>query len=188
MGKRLFLLSFAGIMGLVNASGILTTADTIQLTGISDAGVVETVEPEPEPVVETIPEAAYTPVVAPQATYTVTSYSSGVMVNPAGIIKTGNLIYGHNSGNIMGSLASRYIGETITINEGGVIQGYQITGMITYEKTSDGEYDYLNGDPFIMNDLIDGAMGHSVALMTCAGQMLPDNDATHRLVVFADRI
>ena len=56
---------------------------------------------------------------------------------------------------------------------------------LRYEKTADG---YLNGDPYLMGDIVYGAMGHSVALMTCAGKMIYPNDATHRLVVYADAL
>ena len=189
MGNRLILLLIAGIISLVSSSTVLTAADSVEVTGLDTTGVVETVpEPEPEPVTEVAyvpaaPAAGYVAAAPQVANYTVTTYSGDIMVNPAGIVKTGSLIYGHNSWDLMGSLANRYTGEVFTITEGGVARNYRVAAIVMYEKTADG---YLNGDPFLMGDLVYGAMGHSVAMMTCAGQMLGGGDATHRLVVFAD--
>ena len=190
MGKRLFLFIIAGIMGLVCGPSMMTTADTVQVIGIDNTGVVETV-PEPEPEVETTPAApaaGYAPTVyaAPEvpqiANYTVTAYSGSIVVNPsyADIYRTGNLIYGHNTGGLLGSLANRYVGEVFTITEGGVAQNYRVTAMVTYEKTADG---YLNGDPYLMGKIV---YGSSLALMTCAGVNYGNGDASHRLVVYAE--
>ena len=190
MGNRLFLLLIIGIIGLVSSSTALTATDTVMVTGLDNTGVVETVPlPEPEPVDEVVyapsaPTAGQ--LTAPSvANYTVTGYSSSIEINPVGIMKTGSLIYGHNSYDLMGSLSARYNGEVFTITEGDVARNYQVAVIVIYEQTADG---YLNGDPYLMGDIVYGAMGHSVALMTCTGQMLPGNDATHRLVVYADAI
>ena len=191
MGKRLFLLIILSLMGAIATPTILTAADDVVVAGVSNTGVTETVPvAEPEPVTEVdyapaAPAAGYVTATPQAANYTVTGYSGGIEVNPVGIMKTGNLIYGHNSSGILGSLAYRYVGEVFTITEGGVARNYQVAAIAMYEKTADG---YLNGDPYLMGDLVYGAMGHSVAMMTCAGQMLGNGDATHRLVVFADAI
>ncbi|MBR3172779.1 hypothetical protein IKF21_02630 [Candidatus Saccharibacteria bacterium] len=194
MGKRLFLLLIICLFGVVVSPTILTAADDVVVSGVSNTGITETVPlPDPEP--EMVSEVTYAPaapvagqltVAAPQVVnYTVTGYSGGIEMNPVGIVKTGSLVYGHNSWNVMGSLANRYMGEVFTITEGGAVQNYQVSAIVMYEKTADG---YLNGDPYLMGDIVYGAMGHSVALMTCAGQMLGGGDATHRLVVFADAV
>ena len=86
---------------------------------------------------------------------------------------------------MLGDLAYRYVGEVITITEGGVIANYQVTDIVTYEKTADG---YLNGDRGLMGRIMRSAMGHTVALMTCAGTSYGNGDASHRLVVYADAI
>ena len=190
MGKRLFLLIIVSLIGVIASPSILTATDDVIVSGVSNTGVTETVplpEPEPEPEVTYAPAAPVAGyAAAPQvANYTVGSYSGDIVMNPAGIVKTGSLIYGHNSAAVMGSLAYRYTGETFTITEGGVARNYRVSAIVTYEKTSDG---YLNGDPYLMGDIVYGAMGHSVALMTCSGQMLSGNDATHRLVVYADAV
>ena len=194
MGKRLFLLLIICLFGVVVSPRILTAADDVVVSGVSNTGITETVPlPDPEP--EVVSEATYAPaapvagqltVAAPQVVnYTVTGYSGGIEMNPVGIVKTGSLVYGHNTWNVMGSLANRYMGEVFTITEGSAVQNYQVSAIVMYEKTADG---YLNGDPYLMGDIVYGAMGHSVALMTCAGQMLGGGDATHRLVVFADAV
>ncbi len=191
MGKRLFLLIIAGIIGFSSIPSVLMATDTVEVSGLDNTGVVETVplqEPEPEPEVPAAPVAGYAPAVTQVANYTVTTYSADIMINPAGIVKTGDLIYGHNSWDLMGSLAQRYVGEIFTITEGGVARQYRVSAMVTYEKTSDGTYDYLDGDMYLMGDIVYGALGHSIALMTCAGQMIYPNDATHRLVVYADAL
>ena len=187
MGKRLFLLLFAVMMGTISSSGILTAADTVEVTGLATTGVETVILPEvePEPEMPVVLAASYAPAVPRVANYTVTGYSGEITLNPVGIMKTGDLIYGHNSWDLMGSLSARYAGEMFTITEGGVVQNYRVVAVVTYEKTADG---YLNGDPYLMGDIAYGAMGHSVALMTCAGQMLGGGDATHRLVIYADAI
>ena len=191
MGKRLFLLIIAGIIGFSSIPSVLMATDTIEVSDLDNTGVVETVplpEPEPEPEVPAAPVAGYAPAVAQVANYTVTTYSADIMINPAGIVKTGDLIYGHNSWDLMGSLEQRYVGEVFTITEGGVTRSYRVAAVVKYAKTSDEVYDYLDGDKYLMGDIVYGAMGHSVALMTCTGEMIGGGDATHRLVVYADAI
>lgn len=195
MGNRLILLVIAGIISLISSPTILTAADSVEVTGLDTAGVVETVpEPEPEPATEVAyvpaaPAAGYvTTVAAPQvANYTVTAYTGSIEVNPSysDIYKTNKLVYGHNSGALLGSLANRYVGEEFMITEGGVAYNYRVADIVVYEKTADG---YLNGNARLMGTIMRTAMGHSIALMTCAGQMLGGGDATHRLVVYADAI
>ena len=196
MGKRLFLLLIAGIIGgaigVIGSPEILMATDTVEVAGLATTGVETVVlpEPEPEPVMPAAPAAglAYAVTVPQVANYTVTGYSGGIMVDPVGIIRTGDLIYGHNSWDLMGSLEQRYVGEVFTITEGGVTRSYRVAAVVKYAKTSDEVYDYLDGDKYLMGDIVYGAMGYSVALMTCTGEMIGGGDATHRLVVYADAI
>ena len=184
MGKRLFLLLFAGVMGMVSTSTALTAADGFEVKE-PVFHAVETVVPEPEPE----PEVVYQPVYTPQmANYTVTIYSGEMVAHDlsyADIYKTGKLVYGHNTGYLLGSLAYRYIGEEFTITEGGVATKYQVTDIALYEKTADG---LLNNSKVLMKQIMQTAMGHSVALMTCAGTAYGNGDASHRLVVYADAV
>ena len=191
MGKRLFLLLFAGLMGLANTPGILTAADTVRVNGLDNTGVVETIlepEPEPEPELVYAPVAGYAPAAPQIANYTVTVFSGSIIADGLSyydIYKTGMLVYGHNSGNLLGSLANRYEGEVFTITEGGVATNYRVAAKVLYNKTADG---YLEGDPYLMGDIVYTAMGHSIALMTCAGISYGNGDASQRLVIYADRI
>ncbi|MDO5451881.1 MAG: hypothetical protein Q4F56_02225 [Candidatus Saccharibacteria bacterium] len=187
MSKRLFLLSIFGIVfGLITSSEALTAADSF-VPVEPDFHAVETVPlPEPEP--EPEPEAPAAPVMPQLANYTVTIQTAEIVAHNLSyydIYKTEKLVYGHNSNNLLGSLAYRYAGETFTITEGGVTRNYRVAAVVTYAKTADG---YLNGDPMLMGDIMRTAMGYDVALMTCAGTGYGNGDASHRLVVYADAI
>ena len=196
MGKRLFLLLIISFIGIINTPSILMATDAVEAEN-PVFNAVETVplpEPEPEPVSPAVqyaaPAAGYvTTPVAPQITnYTVTVYSGTIVADNLSyydIYKTNKLVYGHNSYNLLGNLVNRYVGETITITEGGVAQTYRVSDIVLYEKTSDG---YLNHDRTLMGRVMRTAMGHSVALMTCAGTSYGNGDASHRLVVYADAI
>ena len=56
-----------------------------------------------------------------------------------------------------------------------------------FEKNQENGRLQLDGSGNYMNS-VSTAWGHSIALMTCAGQSLGSGDATHRLVVFADAL
>lgn len=200
MGKRLFLLLIVGFMGIINTPEILMATDSVVAEN-PVFNAVETVplpEPEPEPAPEpksvsltvqyAAPVAGYATMPAtPQITnYTVTVYSGTIVADNLSyydIYKTNKLVYGHNSYNLLGNLSNRYVGETITITEGGVTQTYRVSDVVLYEKTSEG---YLNHDRTLMGKIMRTALGHSVALMTCAGTSYGNGDASHRLVVYAD--
>ena len=189
MAKRLFLLFLIASIGVIcSPRGLMATDSFVSGAPVFDA--VETVaieepEPEPEAPVVAAPAAGYAPQIM---NYTVT-IQSGEMVahglSYGDIYKTGRLVYGHNSSNLLGNLVYRSIGETISVTEGGVTQNYQVVNMVTYEKTADG---YLNNDPYLMGDITYTAMGYDIALMTCAGVSYGNGDASHRLVVYANAV
>ena len=209
MGKRLFLLVFAGIMGLVSTSTALTAADRFSVNepefrATETVPLLEPVEGSAvarelveEPVATTdgavtayVAESTSTvEPVAPQiANYTVTIYSAEMVahyLSYSDIYKTGKLIYGHNTGQVLGDLAYRYVGEEFTITEGGVATKYRVSDIALYEKTDDG---YLDHNRALMGQIMRTAMGHGVALMTCAGTPYGNGDASHRLVVYADAV
>lgn len=182
MGKRLFLLLFAGIMGLVSSPVVLTAADYVSLKGMNNAGVTETVplpEPEPEPEPEIIYE---TPVIVkPQiVNYTVTTYinsraeyeATHDKLSYADIYKFRQMIYAHNTPMLLGNLPNRHQGEIITITEGGVAQRYVVAAEPQMIPVSD-----LVGK---MNMIANGN-GHSLAMMTCEG-----DGSVYRWVVYLD--
>lgn len=110
------------------------------------------------------------------STYASLSYSD--------IYRFHKLVYGHNTANLFGSLASLTPGQTFTLNENSAITTYQVANTAYYTKTANG----LDGNPDLMRQLIFTAQGHSVALLTCAGTSDGHGDASHRLVIFADAI
>ena len=60
MAKRLFLLLILSLLGVVNASEFLTATDTVELVGLDEAKIVETVPlSEPEPSAEVVAPVAY---------------------------------------------------------------------------------------------------------------------------------
>lgn len=199
MGKALFLL-ICSVISVVVSPAVLTAADNVSLTGVSDAKAVETVvEAEPEPVVAKAPTAGYAsyashaPVQPVKPNYTVTNYVGSVNeylatytnLSYSAIYKYGKMIYGHNSYNVLGSLGARSVGEVITITEGGVARDYRVAAAVMYEKTADGN---LNGDSRLMTQIATSAMGHDLVLFTCAGTAYGNGDASHRLAVYVDAI
>ena len=196
MVKKVCLLFISSLITILMSPSILTAADDVTVTSVNVARSVETVplpEPEPEPVVMTRAPQAGVPKAPVIPNYTVSAYvgsrdeyvASYANLSYSAIYKYNKMIYGHNTANLLGSLANRYVGETITITEGGVARNYRVSAKVYYNKTADG---YLNGDPYLMNTIADSALGHDVAMMTCAGQMLGGGDATQRLVIYADAI
>ena len=111
-----------------------------------------------------------------------TTVNSGNHVN-----KIGKLLYGHNSATVFGDLQTLSLGETFTVTENNLVTTYQITAITLYEKNPDGRLQ-LNGSGNYMKAIRDKALGHDIALMTCAGTSYGNQDASHRLVIFADTI
>ena len=206
MGKRLFLLLFSAFIGIIASPEILMASDSYELVGISNAGVTETI-PIEEPVSEVVEESvAPTPIVttsyvapapayvAPQiANYIVSFYINSVdeytnTVNSLrydGIYKFRKMIYGHNTGNLLGDLVNRRIGENFTITEGGMAKQYVVSDIQIYRKTEDG---YLENNRKLMSNIANTAMGHDIALFTCYGTSYGNGDASHRLVIFANAV
>lgn len=199
MCKKLFLLLFSAIMGIIIAPDMLTSADSFEISTIN-FNAVETVplpEPEPEPVYEIASYAAapVTEYVAPapqMINYNVTIATGAIVqhnLSYSDIYRTGALVYGHNTWNLMGNLSSLGIGSNFTITEGGVTTTYQVANVVLFEK-NDNKLQ-LNGSGSYMAAVAQAThMGqhYSVALMTCAGQSYGNGDASHRLVVFANQV
>ena len=210
MAKRLFLLLILNFIGVILSPNSLIADDNflVKSPEFNDVLTVEIipeeqVEAEPslvahsEPVISNPVPMAYSvePVyVEPAITnYTVSYYigsaeefnATAYSLSYDGLYKFRKMIYGHNSYNLLGNLSSRYVGETFTITEGGVARNYIVTGVQTYEKTSDGN---LNWDAGLMSQIATSALGSDIALFTCAGVSYGNGDASHRLVVFANAI
>lgn len=202
MGKRLFLLGVLGLIGVAAWPGA-STADSMVALAAPEFHAVETV---PLPEVEEIEEAAYL-VSAPAAgyapaeaapqmiNYAVTAYSGAVVETPsyADIYKTGNLVYGHNTANLLGNLGVLGVGSVFTVTEGGAAQIYQVARVLVFEKDQATGRLQENGRGDFMPTVAQAAYKgehYALALMTCTGTPIADKpgDATHRLVVFANRV
>ena len=161
--------------------------------------VPETAEPAPvaismplaSPSELSLPSAANLPAPA-TVNYTVTtvvgSISEFVSIHQnlsySQIYRFESLVYGHNSANLLGNLGTLAVGQIFTITEANVARNYRVANVVYYQNTAEG----LNGDPTLMSQIAYGALGHSVAVMTCAGQMYGNGKASQRLVVFADLV
>lgn len=140
-----------------------------------------------------------TSAVASGHNYTVTRTTGSVVKTPtySDIYRTGSLVYAHNSSNLFGGLKTLGVGATFTLTENGVTTTYRVSGIEYYKKiaVSNGEdlakcvggtTDNCSGR--WMTSLVKNALYHNVALMTCAGTSYGNGDASHRLVIFADRV
>ena len=190
--KKVFLILISSLISITMSPSILAATDRVSLTGLDDSDVVETVEKveEAQPVIAKAPEAGAEPaaakVVAQIKSYTVNIFSDTIVMDCGGsICKTGKLVYAHNSANLLGNLSGIAIGEIFNVTENGVTTSYRVADKVTYAKTSDG---YLENDPYLMGKIKNTAMGHNMALMTCAGVSYGNGDASHRLVVYADAV
>lgn len=94
------------------------------------------------------------------------------------------LVYAHNTAALFGNLGSLTPGSVFTLSEGGATRTYRVAAQAVYANTPDG----LDGDYWLMEDIVYSALGHSVALMTCAGTPYGNGNATQRLVVYGDEI
>lgn len=196
MGKRLFLLLFAGIMGVVSSSTFLTDADEVVVAGIANTGVETVPLPEPEPAVATAevynytpaaPVAGYAPVATgPRVNYNVTAYVGSMQefnaisqsLSYSDIYKYGNLIYAHNSPALMGNLSSLYAGEVFTVTEGGVAVEYQVAVKPTEYAVSD-----LAANRGAKMKSVTTGNGYDLALMTCVG-----DGSVSRYIVYANKV
>ena len=218
MAKRLFLLLIPILLCLVPEFLMATdSVELTRISDARTVETVVLPEPEPEPVAKVESQATVTPTASQPAmtarsttaatpvakapvsgsaavsaapvvvNYTVTRYigsakeynDTAYNLSYGDIYKFRKMIYGHNTGNLLGSLRSRYVGETITVTEGGVTKNYRVASVSTYTRDEVAK---------LMNKIANSAMGHDVALLTCAGNSLGNGDATHRLVVLADAL
>ena len=203
--KYVFLLFLASFMSITLNPEVLTASDSIKIGDLDQSKLVETIIPE-------IPEVAEEPVVIERIIPVVrTAYIQpetripdnyirigGKTIEVVGVSTTGaeagnhvnyigKLLYGHNSAAVFGHLENLGIGETFTVVYEGATTNYVITGSDLFEKNLETGRLQLGGSGNYMTSIKNNARGHDLALMTCAGTMLGGGDATHRLVVYADR-
>lgn len=129
---------------------------------------------------------------ASEATYTITMVmrsaaeyeATSQNLSYADIYRFQKLVYAHNSANLFGGLSALAPGQTFSLSESGITRQYRVAAQAVYANTPTG----LDGDPELMGEVAYEALGHSVALMTCAGIPYGNGNSTARLVVYGDEI
>ena len=96
----------------------------------------------------------------------------------------GKMLYGHNSANVFGVLSNLPVGTVFSVTVDGTTVNYQIQHKEIVTK-----YQYETGAmlDYIFDGIYNGAK-YDLNLTTCAGSLTDGGDATHRLIVFANRI
>ncbi len=103
----------------------------------------------------------------------------------------GRFLYGHNSNNVFGGLKNLSNGATFTVTLNNETVTYRIVEKVIFEKNQETGKLTLNGAGSYMNNVARAKYNGSqydLSIMTCHGQSLGHGDATHRLVIFANRI
>ncbi len=91
-------------------------------------------------------------------------------------------LYGHNTAGVFGPIRNLSAGATFTVLMDGELHTYQIMYTETMEKLKVEQH--MTGIAYANY----GGNRYDLSLMTCAGRSLGGGDATHRFVVFANRI
>lgn len=211
MAKRLFLLLFVSLIGVISTPRILAATDTVNLTRVSDARAVETVplpepEPEPEPVLAKAPASGRATSVQSEPVYTApanniaiagrtieivdvsdTTVDAGGHVNKYGA----KFLYGHNSAAVFGGIVNMGVGSTFSVTYGGVTTNYQVANVVIFEKNTDNGLLQLNGSGSFMNAVaraVHLGVHYDLSVMTCYGTSYGNGDASHRYVLFANQM
>lgn len=207
----LFLASFLGIMANPE---ILTASDSVKISDLNQNNLTETIIPETTTRTEfetvapgvttkyerttfaTNTTEALAPVVnAPSDYIKIAGQTINIVTVDNTTVDAGNhvntvgkLFYGHNLPNVFGGLKNLSTGDTFAITFNGVTTKYRINKIMIFEKNLETGRLQIDGKGNYMTSIKNTALGHDVALMTCAGESLTGGDATHRLVILADKI
>lgn len=212
MAKRLFLLLFSAFIGIFATPEVLMASDTVDVQGIDNARIVETVPVAEEPVVENaVVTSQSTNVVPARETYiapvyvapsnnisiagrileivdvTDTAVDSGGHVNKYG----GKFLYGHNSVAVFGGLTGLGVGSGFSVTYGGATTNYVVSKIVIYEKNVETGKLQLNGVGSYMRDVADAksdGVYYDLSIMTCYGTSYGNGDASHRWVIFANAV
>lgn len=102
-----------------------------------------------------------------------------------------NLLYCHNSATVFGFLADLPLGTTFTVNLDGVSTTYKIVDKLTISRTAletNNRMNYLTNSASYVDHSAGISIDADVVLMTCAGTSYGNGDASHRTLVFADKV
>ena len=164
MLKKILIILFSAFMGIIGNPEILMASDSVVVTGLDNAGVVETIVPEvvePEnvkqsEVVVTKPETRATVTVAPARPVVAASSTPSVPANniqiagktleivdvDSTLVDSGNhvnkfgskFLYGHNSSAVFRGLYNMVVGNTFKVTYGGVTKTYRVAKVVIFEK------------------------------------------------------
>ncbi|MBR0430786.1 hypothetical protein IJJ05_00650 [Candidatus Saccharibacteria bacterium] len=206
MAKRLFLLLFLSLIGVINTPNFLTADDSFIIRQ-PEFHAVNTVEIE-RPVaktngVQTVTTAntQVVPVVsvAPANSIAIAGRNLAVVNVANTAVDSGNhvnkygdrFLYGHNTSVVFGGLVNLGVGSSFTLTLDGLSTNYQVKRVVIFEKNTTNGRLQMNGEGSYMKSVananFDGAQ-YNIALMTCYGISYGNGDASHRLVLFADAI
>ena len=208
MKNKFLILLFSSSIGIFANPEILTASDSVAVSGLDNAGIVETVlppEPEPEPAciaaptyVASAPVYTAPPVyVAPTNNIQIAGRTLEIVDVVSTTVNAGNhvnkygdkFLYGHNSANVFAGLYNMGPGSVFTVSYGGVTRNYQIAQAVVFEKNDgmlqlEGEGSYMFG----VSQARFAGVSYDLSLMTCYGTSYGNGDASHRLVLFASAI
>lgn len=208
MRNKFLILLFSSFIGIFANPEILTASDSVAVSGLDNAGIVETVlppEPEPEPAyivaptyVASAPVYTAPPVyVAPTNNIQIAGRTLEIVDVASTTVNAGNhvnkygdkFLYGHNSANVFAGLYNMGPGSVFTVSYGGVTRNYQIARAVVFEKNDgmlqlEGEGSYMFG----VSQARFAGVSYDLSLMTCYGTSYGNGDASHRLVLFASAI
>ena len=123
------------------------------------------------------------------------SYNHAYIYNTS--LSSNQYIFGHNSAALFGNLKNLSSGTTFNLTFNGLTTSYRISfkeSVCDYTNRDQWgpQYDcanYPNSPVLNMNDaILPSRRGADLALMTCDGTPLGNGDATHRLVIYANKL
>ena len=202
--KYLFMLLISSFVGIMSTPELLMADNaTTKISDLNPAGIVETVVPEPEPVVEETTYFTYAaaPVYTPANHIEIAGNSIGITDVTStevdagwGVNKYGKLLYGHSNA-AFGGILGYGEGSIFTMTYGGVTRTYQVQHAKTFDVVFDAAGNAIN---LKLPDAPAGnLMGrvananylgtYDLSLMTCTGE--PKNGTmSQRYVLFANAI
>ena len=210
MGKRLFLLLLSSLFSSICNLNYLAATDSVNIMQ-PDFNAVEIIEIKPE--IEDkanssiqLTKAAPAPVMKPAPVYNTPANSISIAGRtieiidvPDTAVDAGNhvnkygekFLYGHNSNIVCGGLKNVGVGGVFVVNYNGNTTNYVVSKVVIYEKNTTTGKLQLNGTGNYMRQVANAkseGVSYDLSIMTCYGTSYGNGDASHRYVIFANRI
>jgi|GEM_PF-4605070 len=103
--------------------------------------------------------------------------------DPGSVVRVYNrrFLFAHNTNNLFGNLKNLNLNDTFTVNLNGKIKTYKVAKKIIITKSDAEKY---------KTEIYTASFGgdFDLSLMTCAGTMIGNNDASHRLIIEATEV